>query len=317
MMDAAQPGLEIGEYEVNDGQEGFGDLRIAQLRDGGMNISAPFECRIAAPVVGNDGRAWRNGAADETAQRFGTPVWHRREPDTPGVPSSLPLVEAAAVLALPNFDRAGDDNHVVNATALATGTSANVGFIGLNVLSKLATNPILIGSHHADTQLVKNLERSLVARESELPLELNSRHAGRLAGDQVGRPEPDRERRVRALHNGAGGEACIAATLSATEYAGASGDTVRLAECAATMTDKPVAPSGAFKIGGARRFIRKQVLKLRQRARKRQIASPKYIDSHGRPKLAQMLNILPIVGVCDNPISTIHSMPAPEDRSRR
>ncbi len=42
--------------------------------------------------------------------------------------------------------------------------------------------------------------------QSELPLELNSRYAGRLTGDQVRRPEPNRERCVRALHDGAGGK---------------------------------------------------------------------------------------------------------------
>ncbi|MDW3689189.1 hypothetical protein RA280_47275, partial [Cupriavidus sp. CV2] len=33
-MNTAQPGLEIGEYKVNDRQEGFGHLHVSALRDG-------------------------------------------------------------------------------------------------------------------------------------------------------------------------------------------------------------------------------------------------------------------------------------------
>ena len=71
------------------------------------------------------------------------------------------------------------------------------------------------------------------------------------------------------------------------------------------VTNEPVAPSGALKVGHACRFVREQSLELRQRARKRQIASLKYVDSHGRPTLAQTQNILPVVGGCDNRISTV------------
>ena len=36
MMDTTLPGLDIGEHEVNDRQEGFGNLHVATLRDGGI-----------------------------------------------------------------------------------------------------------------------------------------------------------------------------------------------------------------------------------------------------------------------------------------
>ena len=283
MMDATQPGFEIGEHEVDDGQEGFGDLHIAAFWDGGMEIVAFGKAGVAAPVVGDKGGAWRHGAFDEAAQRFGTSIRHQGEPNTAGVPPGLPLVEAASALALMDFDGTCHEDHVVNATPLAARTAAHVGFIGLDDFFGLTANSVLIWSHHADAQLVKNLEGSLVARQPELPLELNSRYAGRLTGDQVRCPEPNRERRVCARHDRTGRKARIAAALPATENAWARGDTVRLAECATTRTDKSVAPAGAFKIGCTRHLIRKQTLKLRQRARKRQIASLKHIDRHGSP----------------------------------
>ena len=171
----------------------------------------------------------------------------------------------------------------MDAPSFAAGTPADVGFVGLDVFIGLAANSILSGAHHADTQLVENLERGLVAREFELPLKLNSRHAGCLTGDQVRGPEPNRQRRVRAFHDGASGEARVAATLPTTEYAGASGDTVRLAGSAATRTNEAIAPSGALKVGRTGCLVRKQALKIRQRVRKRQIAPLKNIDRHGSP----------------------------------
>ncbi len=59
MMDPAQPGFEVGEDKMDDWQEGFGDLRIAPFRDGGVKIVAPGKAGIAAPIVGDDGGARR------------------------------------------------------------------------------------------------------------------------------------------------------------------------------------------------------------------------------------------------------------------
>jgi hypothetical protein len=113
-----------------------------------MKIPSTFKRCISAPVVGNDGRARRNGSLDEATQRFCTSVWRHREPNTSGVPPSPPLVEAATVLALFNLNRTGNENHVVNASALAASTTADVGFIGFDVFSGVATNPILVWAHH-------------------------------------------------------------------------------------------------------------------------------------------------------------------------
>ncbi len=218
VVNATEPCFEIGEHEVNDGQEGLGNLHVTTFSDGGMKISSLSERRLTAPVVG-DGDAWRNDALDEATQLFGTSVWHHREPNTSGVPPSPALVEAATGLAvLFDLDRTGDENHVVNASALAASTAADVGFIGLGVFAGGATNPILVGTHHAAPQFVKNLESRLVARQSKLPLKLDGRHAGRVAGDQVGRPEPHRERCMRTFHDGACNEARVAVAMTPDKH---------------------------------------------------------------------------------------------------
>ncbi len=151
---------------------------------------------------------------------------------------------------------------------------------------------------------MKYLEGGFVARQTELPLELDGRQAGRLAGDQVSRPEPYRERRMRALHDGAGGKAGVAATMAAAKHPKARGNVPWPVSHPAVRTDEPSAPSCALKVGSTRRFIREQALKLRKRVRERQIVPLKYVDCHDRPTFMQMLKILPVVGGCDNRIST-------------
>ena len=110
---------------------------------------------------------------------------------------------------------------------------------------------------------------------------------------------------MRALHDSAASEVRIATALPATKHAGTCGDAIRLTGSLAVRADKSGAPPSALKIGSARRLIRKEPLEFRQRARKRQIIPFKYVDSHGRYRMTQMLNILLVVGVCDNRISTI------------
>jgi hypothetical protein len=96
--------------------------------------------------------------------------------------------------------------------------------------------------------------------------------------------------------------------MTAPTNAGAIGEAIRLSECATVVTNKPVAPSDALKIGRAGRFVREQSLKIRKRARERQIVSLKHVDNHDHLRLAQMLNILPVVGLGDNRISTVYSI---------
>ena len=96
------------------------------------------------------------------------------------------------LLALADFDRASYENHVMYASSLSAGTPTDVGFIGLNMFLGLAADSVLIRSHHASAQLVENLKGRFVSRQSELSLELDSRHTGCLAGHQIRRPEPSR-----------------------------------------------------------------------------------------------------------------------------
>ena len=50
------------------------------------------------------------------------------------------------------------------------------------------------------------------------------------------------------------------------------------------------------------------MLELRKRTRERQIVSLKHVDDHDFFTLAQALNRLLVVGVCDNRISTLRTI---------
>ena len=64
---------------MNEGQEGLGNLPVAPFRNGSMKLPAPSDRRVAAPVVGDDGGAWRNGASDKADPRFGATIRRHAE----------------------------------------------------------------------------------------------------------------------------------------------------------------------------------------------------------------------------------------------
>ena len=225
-------------------------------------------------------------------KRFGASVGPQGKSDTTGVPTAPPLVEAAAALTLANFDGASHDDHVVNAAPLAACAATHVSFIGLDDFAGLAADPVLVWTHHDSPEFVKNLEGGLITRQSELPLKLDGRLAWCLTGNQIGRPEPHREWRVRAVHDGAASEVSVASALPATEYTGTRGDAIRLTVNPAVRADESSTPPSALKIGSARHPIWKELLEFRQRARKRLIIPLKYVDSHGCSCVMQMLNRL-------------------------
>ena len=305
VVGTAKPSLKIGEHEVNDGQKGFRDVHVAALRDGCVKISAFSERRIAAPIVGNNRGARRHGAFDEACQRLCAPVRHHGEPDAPGVTPGLSLVEAAGALALSDFDGACHEHHIVDTTSFATRASSNPCFVGFDDFIRLAADPVLVGAHHTGTQLVKNLESGFVARQPELTLELDSRHAGCLTGNQVRTPKPDRKWRVRAFHDRARSKTGVTATMTAAKHLEARSNVPWLISHRAVRADEAISPSGTLKILCTRSFIWEQALKLRKRVGERKFFSLKYVDNHVRSRLTIMPNILPLVSGCDNPISTV------------
>ncbi len=182
VVDPDQPRLQVGENQMDDRQVLLGNSEVL--------IAALTEASIAAPIVSNDQRSRRDGALDEPTERLGATVEHDGEPNASGIASVFPVVELGARLSMTHLDGTGDGNLVVNTTAFPTRSPANPGFVHLNMVLGLSTDPVLVGPHHARAELVENLKGRLVARKTKLPLKLHGGHARRLTGDQISGPEP-------------------------------------------------------------------------------------------------------------------------------
>src|SRR5208283_4556559 len=240
VMDAVDPGLQVGKDQVDDRQEFFCDLRVTAFGDCVVVKSALSEASIAAPVVGDDQRSGSDGVFDESAERMSTTVGDDSETNTSGVATVFPIVEFGSRLAVMHLYGARDENLVMHAPAFAAGPSSDPGFIHFDMFLRLAANLVALGAHHPGAQLMKDAEGRLIARQAKLPLKLDGRHSRRLTGDQVSRPEPGRQRCVAALHDGPGHQADVFATGSAAQNAGARLETERLADDAALL-DQPAA----------------------------------------------------------------------------
>src|SRR5665213_3625203 len=110
VMDADQPRLEVGEYEMDDRQEVLGHVRIATFGNGLVVVAALAQPGVAAPIVRDDQRSRSNGALDKSTERLGTAIWGDRQPDSSGVSAILPLILGSPCLAVANFDSTGNND---------------------------------------------------------------------------------------------------------------------------------------------------------------------------------------------------------------
>ena len=85
---------------------------------------------------------------------------------------------------------------------------------------------------------------------------------------------------MTTLLDGAGKEAGLASTRTEFQNTRSGNNAERLADHATKRADKTAKPTGAPKIGGARRVIRKQLLKFGQRLGESRIVA--LVDVHNR-----------------------------------
>jgi hypothetical protein len=123
---------------MDDRQRYVGHPGIAPLCNGKVGVASLAEAGIATPVVGTDLRARRNGAFDKVTERVGAAIGHDSEPNTPRVTAALALVELGAWFALADLDSAGDQHFVGDAPSLSASSTADIGFIDLDVLARPA-----------------------------------------------------------------------------------------------------------------------------------------------------------------------------------
>ena len=194
VMDAVDPGLQVGKDQVDDRQEFLGDLWVSAFGDWVVVESALAKASVSAPVIGHDQRSGSDGVFDESAERIRAAVGDDGETNTSCVATVFSIIGIGSRLAVTHLCGARDENLVMDAPAFASGPSTDPGFIHFDMFLRLAANLVVLGAHHPGAELMKDAKGRLVARQAKLPLKLDSRHSGRLAGDQVSRPEPGRQR---------------------------------------------------------------------------------------------------------------------------
>ena len=154
----------------------------------------------------------------------------------------------------------GDQNLVVNAPTFAACPTADPAFVHLDMLVRTATDAVLVRANHSCAQFVENLKSCLITCNPELPLELDGRHTGGMAGDQVGGPEPSGQRRVAALHDRADSQPCLTSAFAACKHARAGRDAERLAGHTTVRADEVVSPAQLFEVFSAGGIIREEPL---------------------------------------------------------
>src|SRR5208337_1431603 len=137
------------------------------------------------------------------------------------------------------------ERDVIHASAFAACAAADPGFVHFDVFVRATPDAILVRADHSGAKLMEDLEGCLIARQPELPLKLDGRHALSLAGDQVGSPEPSGQWRVTALHDRADSQSCLPSTAAACQHTRAGRDAKRLTSDATMRTDE-AAPQRTF-----------------------------------------------------------------------
>ena len=276
VMRPLQPRLEVRENEVNDGQVFLSDLRVASFDNRQMGIAAHAELVIGRSRVRDDNRAGLNGLFHKADQRLSGAIWNDFQPQAARVAPAAPhgliaLLSGAGA----NLNSGRYDSLVIGmgTFAFAAQHAADVGFVHFDVIAarQIAADPVTALADHASPQLMQDLESGFVSGEAKLALELHGRHAGRHARNEIGRPKPDRQRRMRALHHGIDREGRLLAAGAAGQNASTGRQPERLALLIAMWADEALGPLRSLKVSRARSVVFEQFLKVPQGLGERQV----------------------------------------------
>src|ERR1700682_5626308 len=130
------------------------------------------------------------------------------------------------------------------------------------MIPRLGTEAGATGPDHAGAEFGEDLGSPLVAVQAKLALEWDGRDAWRMARNEVGGPEPDRQRRAGPLHDSAGRQRIIPLTFAAPQNLRPVGEAVGFAGFSAPSADEPVAPADGFKVSSASRIVRKGAVEV-------------------------------------------------------
>jgi hypothetical protein len=214
---------------------------------------------VALPPIGNDDTSRHDGSLYEIAERIGGTVSHAK-PNSASIAAASPLMGPFPAPA--DLDGANHGYLPMDAAPSAAGAPTDKSLVYLDVFPGAASDSVLIWTHHACPQLVENLEGRLIAGDTKLTLKLPGRHAGRLAGDQIGGPKPCDQPGMTPFHYRPHRHTALLAAFAAAENTWAGRDANRLSSPATTRTDKAFLPATPLKISRASVVVREQALEL-------------------------------------------------------
>ena len=252
VIDAERPGLGVGEDAMGPGQD---EMRGHVSDDVGI-VSDARGARVGRPPVGLDRGARRDIGGDKAVQRSGGEVLDRGQANASG-------------RIVFNLDGGGDEHFALARAAAAAGdriglgSQRNFGFVDFDQAGKRRT----AGRDHGASQFGAQQPRRLVGAEPELLLQLQRRDAIGMGRHEIGGPEPNDQRQLRAVQDRAGRHRGLPAAGGA--LMGESFAAMRPSlGVPAGGTSKAGRPSGRKKPSRTSVVVGKSALKLDERGRK-------------------------------------------------
>ena len=251
MVSAAEAGLEVA-HDCVDPLELRQVPGFAPAHDDGAVLAAGVgHSGKAGQAVGKHDAAGAEAVPGPVADGFARETGHRHHLDVPRMPVGI------------GRDRR-DERHLVlrTATGLAAGQfAAQVGIVHLDVPGQRVAG-VALG--HGLHQLVVEKQGGGVA-DAQLPHHFEGGQAGLGQADQVDRQEPDGQRQVGGLEQGAGDDGCLLPALLALVSLAGSGADHAMPRLSAAGAAETLRPALQFQRRLALRLGAEQVEKRGQR----------------------------------------------------
>jgi hypothetical protein len=274
-----QPGIQVPEHDVDHRQVSFGFRLIALYSQRVVAISQFGKVVVAGPPICTDSGPWRYGRDNERLQLlsassrrdFETKAASNKTSTVPTFVFGLRLpgrhvrVRPGSLRTRPDLDRAHNQRFVMAPPTFALRGATDPRLVQFD--RPFATDSVTLRTNHRRSQFMQHLESGLVTSEPKLSLKLQSAHSGSLGCHKVGRPEPDVKRLSRALHDGPGREAGLAAAARAFKNTRTRQKPPRFSAMTTGRAFEAFRPADTFHVAGTGHLIGKILLEFQKSLR--------------------------------------------------
>lgn len=257
VMGANQPLLQVTNRSVGQRNDRFGAL--AQVGSQGLNAGDMLQANLVQArerfePIGVNGRTWSHVLDEKTSDGVGFEVGDDSHPKTPR--RFPPFLDGDYYKRCPTpLELAASSN-----TSLG---SAHPGVVNFNFAAKRLASQV----DRRPPKLMEHHPGGFVSPNAKLVLEEQGRHTAFVGRHQVGSPEPQGQRRLRIVQDGARGQRDLV-TAGGAFPPFPAGERVATRMCA-TRTDETLWPTALSEVFLARLFGGEFDLKLAERCRKR------------------------------------------------